>query len=130
MCYICATNAGNTILRAHYAFMAHRNGMPIRQLATATNTESSEDVAADDTIDAKQVCLSYVCVCVFLIEIGRANRSLVSTKGLGLCTDSVGVVCALRACCFRKYRCNHRKTSRWRYSHSSRVFMLLTSLVG
>ena len=55
MCYICATNAGNTILRAHYAFMAHRNGMPISQLVNATSTEASGNVAADESVDAKQV---------------------------------------------------------------------------
>ncbi|CAN0161166.1 unnamed protein product [Scytosiphon promiscuus] len=55
MCYICATNAGNNILRAHYAFLAHRNGMPIRQLAMATSTDGSSDVVNDETVAAKQV---------------------------------------------------------------------------
>ncbi|CBJ25934.1 probable fusion protein [Ectocarpus siliculosus] len=78
MCYICATNAGNTILRAHYAFMAHRNGMPIRQLATATNTDSSEAVAADDTIDAKQVAA------MALAEACSGTPSTVSPVLVGL----------------------------------------------
>lgn len=55
MCYICATNSGNTILRAHYAFLAHRNGMPIRQLVMATSTNGSGEVATDESVAAKQV---------------------------------------------------------------------------
>lgn len=55
MCYICATKAGNTILRAHYAFMAHRSGMPIDHLVNAKGTDASTDVAVDGSVDAKLV---------------------------------------------------------------------------
>lgn len=54
MCYICATNAENTILRAHYAFLAHRSGVSIQQLASVANTEALAD---DDSVGAKHVCL-------------------------------------------------------------------------
>eukprot|EP00903_Cladosiphon_okamuranus_P005778 g5726.t1 len=78
MSYICATNAGNTILRAHYAFMAHRNGMPIIQLVNATSTESSDSVAADDTIGAKQVAA------MALAEASSGTPSIVSPVLVGL----------------------------------------------
>lgn len=55
MCYICATNAGNTILRAHFAFMAHRSGLPIRRLASVARSEAHHDVAVDVEIGAKEV---------------------------------------------------------------------------
>lgn len=55
MCYMCATNAGNNILRAHYAFMAFRNGVSIRRLATVARSEVDSDVAADLAVGAKEV---------------------------------------------------------------------------
>lgn len=45
MCYMCATNAKNTILRAHYAFMAYRSGVPIEFLVDIVNRE--EEKAGD-----------------------------------------------------------------------------------
>eukprot|EP00752_Nemacystus_decipiens_P018246 g16374.t1 len=78
MCYICASNAGNTILRAHYAFLAHRNGMPVRHLANATNTASSGNVASDDTVEAKQVAA------MALAEAASGTPSIVSPVLVGL----------------------------------------------
>lgn len=50
MCYQCATNAGNTILRAHYAMMAWRNGVSIDrlvQIADETSTGGGASAAED-----------------------------------------------------------------------------------
>ncbi|CAM9460800.1 unnamed protein product [Pylaiella littoralis] len=50
MGYICATFAGNTILRAHFAFMVHSHGTPISDLVAITAREAS---VGDVTIDSE-----------------------------------------------------------------------------
>lgn len=60
MGYIVATNVSNTILRAHFAFMAFRNGVSMQRLINATNGES-----LDDTLSAKEV-RTCVCVCMYV----------------------------------------------------------------
>lgn len=83
MCYICATYAGNTILRAHYAFIASRNGVAIAELALAAAVPErggSGEVAEDDQGwgDAKMVgrCLfrnSVARVCVLRVVGGDTS---------------------------------------------------------
>lgn len=42
MCYLLATNSGNTILRAHFAFIAVRSGVFVTRLADLTDSESDD----------------------------------------------------------------------------------------
>lgn len=51
MGYICATFAGNTILRAHFAFMAHSHGTPISDLVAITAREASVGDVTKDSED-------------------------------------------------------------------------------
>lgn len=41
MCYQCATNAENNVLRAHFAFMAMRNGVSLERLQQVTDVTST-----------------------------------------------------------------------------------------
>lgn len=43
MCYVCATKAGNMILRTHFAYMAHRSGVPIQRLVDIVKSAGEED---------------------------------------------------------------------------------------
>lgn len=43
MCYLCATNAKNTILRAHFAFMAYRSGISIQRLVHIVESAGEDD---------------------------------------------------------------------------------------
>lgn len=50
MCFQCATNAGNTVLRAHYAFLAMRSGVPLErlvQISDETSTGGGASAAED-----------------------------------------------------------------------------------
>lgn len=47
MGYMLATSADNTILRAHFAFMAHRNGVSVSDLANAAAGEGDTDGGED-----------------------------------------------------------------------------------
>lgn len=78
MCYICATNAGNNILRAHYAFMAFRSGVPIRRLATIASNDADSDVAADKAVGAKEVAA------MALAEAASGTPSTMSPTLIGL----------------------------------------------
>lgn len=74
MSYICATYADNTVLRAHYAFMAHRNGVSIAELkrAAAARGIGAVEIAGDEEEgggDAKRVCSMYVCMIPLLENI-------------------------------------------------------------
>ncbi|CAM9733107.1 unnamed protein product, partial [Choristocarpus tenellus] len=46
MCYISATNAGNNILRAHFAFMAYRAGVSISRLVEITRGAGDASVGS------------------------------------------------------------------------------------
>lgn len=78
MCYICATNAGNNILRAHYAFMAFRSGVPIRRLATIASNDADSDVATDKAVAAKEVAA------MALAEATSGTPSTMSPTLIGL----------------------------------------------
>lgn len=50
MCFQCSTNAGNTVLRAHYAYLAMRNGVSLErlmQISDETSTGGGESAAED-----------------------------------------------------------------------------------
>lgn len=40
MCFQCAMNGGNKILAAHFAFLAHRSGVPISRLAEVADEDA------------------------------------------------------------------------------------------
>lgn len=74
MCYICATYADNTILRAHYAFMAHRNGTSIASLKLAG--EGGGDFAGEGEADsgAKLVRRAWMDCCGPLFGTVKFDR--------------------------------------------------------
>lgn len=69
MGYMLATFADNTILRAHFAFMAHRNGVSVSDLASATaeggDTDGGQDLKKVHYCFsiALQTALPYLVVC-------------------------------------------------------------------
>lgn len=66
MCYQCALNGGNKILAAHFAFLAHRNGVSIDRLAQIAD-ESSTGGGASAAEDAA-MALAQACRCPYLSE--------------------------------------------------------------
>ncbi|CAB1103822.1 unnamed protein product [Ectocarpus sp. CCAP 1310/34] len=60
MGYMLATSADNTILRAHFAFMAHRNGVSVSNLASATaeggDTDGGEDLKKAAALSMARAC--------------------------------------------------------------------------
>lgn len=77
MCYQCATNAENVILRAHYAYMAMRSGVTLErlvQIADETSTGGGDSAAEDAAMAFAQAAR-----CVFGRRVrwqasGRARR--------------------------------------------------------
>eukprot|EP00903_Cladosiphon_okamuranus_P012381 g11604.t1 len=81
MCYICATHADNTILRAHYAFMASRSGVSIAKLKQVAAVDGGgggggggggDDVAGDEESGVGAKLLAAV-------DLARAARTTPST---------------------------------------------------
>lgn len=66
MCYQCATNAENTVLRAHFAFMAMRSGVSLARLIQVTDMTSTGggESAAEDAAIAFAQAARYVCAIV------------------------------------------------------------------
>lgn len=67
MGYVIATNIDNTILRAHFAFMAFRGGVSIEGLRNATRI-----IEPDDDLSAEEVRFSHLSLHLVL------SRSLCS----------------------------------------------------
>ena len=78
MCYICSTNAGNNILRAHFGFLAYRNGVPLSRLINIAKKEVDRDVAADAAVGAKEV------TAMALAEAASGTPSTMSPSLVGL----------------------------------------------
>lgn len=77
MCYLCATNAGNIVLRAHYAFMAHRSGVAIQRLVDIGRRE----VVADG-VSAREVSRE-ACAFSFGLTLLYAMAMRANFRGLG-----------------------------------------------
>lgn len=78
MCYICATNSGNNILRAHFGFLALRNGVPLSRLINIAKCEVDRDVAQDAAVGAKEV------TAMALAEAASGTPSTMSPSLVGL----------------------------------------------
>ncbi|CAM9992031.1 unnamed protein product [Choristocarpus tenellus] len=101
MCYICATNAGNNILRAHFAFMACRGGVPITRLIEITRRARNTviDKSSSDNQESIAMALahatSYDSKSVLAPELVYIISGRYSPAGVIELLTTVSLECAL-----------------------------------
>lgn len=80
MAYQCATNAENTILRAHFAYMAMRSGVTLERLVQVTDLTSTGGGAS--AAEDAAIAFAQAARCVPSAVVGRGVGRFVAVGGV------------------------------------------------